>query len=130
MKISKELSTGTLPMLVLSVLGSEDLYGYRIIKILEARQRQCLFAERGHFVSHFARAGAGGLPGELLGRVHRTQEKILPHYKERAQAAGEQKGGVHRFLRHGTESIVICIKGNGKENEERRLCQKGHGTDL
>ena len=31
MKISKELSTGTLPMLVLSVLGSEDLYGYRII---------------------------------------------------------------------------------------------------
>ena len=27
MKISKELSTGTLPMLVLSVLGSEDLYG-------------------------------------------------------------------------------------------------------
>ena len=37
MKISKELSTGTLPMLVLSVLGSEDLYGYRIIKILEAK---------------------------------------------------------------------------------------------
>ena len=130
MKISKELSTGTLPMLVLSVLGERGLVRLPDHQDPGGPQRQCLFAERGHFVSHFARAGAGGLPGELLGRVHRTQEKILPHYKERAQAAGEQKGGVHRFLRHGTESIVICIKGNGKENEERRLCQKGHGTDL
>ena len=39
MKISKELSTGTLPMLVLSVLGSEDLYGYRIIRLLTSTSR-------------------------------------------------------------------------------------------
>ena len=122
MKISKELSTGTLPMLVLSVLGSEDLYGYRIIKILEARSDNAFSLKEGTLYPILHALEQEG--------VHRTQEKILPHYKERAQAAGEQKGGVHRFLRHGTESIVICIKGNGKENEERRLCQKGHGTVL
>lgn len=47
MKISKELSTGTLPMLVLSVLGSEDLYGYRIIKILEARSDNAFSLKEG-----------------------------------------------------------------------------------
>ena len=47
MKISKELSTGTLPMLVLSVLGSEDLYGYRIIKTLEARSDNAFSLKEG-----------------------------------------------------------------------------------
>ena len=47
MKISKELSTGTLPMLVLSVLGSEDLYGYRIIKSLEARSDTAFSLKEG-----------------------------------------------------------------------------------
>ena len=47
MKISKELSTGTLPMLVLSVLGSEDLYGYRIIKILETRSDNAFSLKEG-----------------------------------------------------------------------------------
>ena len=37
MKYSKELLKGTTPVLVMSVLKDEDLYGYKIIKKLEIR---------------------------------------------------------------------------------------------
>ncbi len=37
MKISKELAKGSTPLLVLSLLNDEDMYGYRIIKELEIR---------------------------------------------------------------------------------------------
>lgn len=37
MKYSKELLKGVTPLLVMSVLKNEDLYGYRIIKELEFR---------------------------------------------------------------------------------------------
>ena len=118
MKISKELSTGTLPMLVLSVLGSEDLYGYRIIKTLEARSDNAFSLKEGTLYPILHALEQEGCL-ESYWDFHRAQEKILPYYKERAQAAGEQKGGVHRFLRHGTESIVICIKGKRKRKMKR-----------
>ena len=35
MKICKELISGSIPMMVLSVIKSEDMYGYRIIKELK-----------------------------------------------------------------------------------------------
>lgn len=37
MKISKELSKGTIPTMVLSAIKSEDMYGYKIIKTVEAK---------------------------------------------------------------------------------------------
>ncbi|MGN0530713.1 MAG: PadR family transcriptional regulator [Eubacterium sp.] len=37
MKFSKELSTGTIPTMILSVLKSEDMYGYKITKTLSQR---------------------------------------------------------------------------------------------
>ena len=130
MKISKELSTGTLPMLVLSVLGSEDLYGYRIIKTLEARSDNAFSLKEGTLYPILHALEQEGCLESYWDASTGRKKKILPYYKERAQAAGEQKGGVYRFLRHGTESIVICIKGNGKENEERGLYQESHGADL
>ncbi|MGN0535402.1 MAG: PadR family transcriptional regulator [Eubacterium sp.] len=47
MKVSKELSTGTIPIMVLSVLKSEDMYGYRIIKTLEARSENVFSLKEG-----------------------------------------------------------------------------------
>ncbi len=47
MKISKELSTGTIPIMVLSVLKSEDMYGYKIIKTLEARSENVFSLKEG-----------------------------------------------------------------------------------
>lgn len=47
MKVSKELSTGTIPIMVLSVLKSEDMYGYRIIKALEARSENVFSLKEG-----------------------------------------------------------------------------------
>jgi len=37
MKIRKELAKGSTPLLILSLLSGEDMYGYRIIKELEIR---------------------------------------------------------------------------------------------
>ncbi len=47
MKISKELSTGTIPIMVLSVLKSEDMYGYKIIKTLEIRSDNVFSLKEG-----------------------------------------------------------------------------------
>lgn len=47
MKISKELSTGTIPIMVLSVLKSEDMYGYKIIKTLETRSDNVFSLKEG-----------------------------------------------------------------------------------
>lgn len=46
-KISKELSTGTIPMMVLSVIKSEDMYGYKIIKTLEKRSENVFSLKEG-----------------------------------------------------------------------------------
>ena len=47
MKISKELSTGTIPIMVLSVIKSEDMYGYKIIKTLESRSENVFSLKEG-----------------------------------------------------------------------------------
>lgn len=46
-KISKELSTGTIPMMVLSIIKSEDMYGYKIIKTLEMRSENVFSLKEG-----------------------------------------------------------------------------------
>ncbi len=47
MKISKELSSGTIPIMVLSVIQSEDMYGYKIIKTLEQRSENVFSLKEG-----------------------------------------------------------------------------------
>lgn len=47
MKISKDLSTGTIPIMVLSVISSEDMYGYKIIKTLESRSDNVFSLKEG-----------------------------------------------------------------------------------
>lgn len=47
MKISKELSTGTIPTMVLSIIKSEDMYGYKIIKTLEQRSDNVFSLKEG-----------------------------------------------------------------------------------
>lgn len=47
MKISKELVAGSTPMLVLSVMEKEDMYGYRIIKELEKRSENVFCLKEG-----------------------------------------------------------------------------------
>lgn len=47
MKISKELMTGSIPMLVLSVIEKEDMYGYKIIKELEKRSEDVFCLKEG-----------------------------------------------------------------------------------
>ncbi len=47
MKYSKELTAGTTPMLVLSVMEKEDMYGYKIIKELEMRSEQAFCLKEG-----------------------------------------------------------------------------------
>ena len=66
MRYSKELLKGGTPLLVMSVLDGKDLYGYRIIRELEVRSEKCVPNERGDFVSHSPRFGAGGMPKERL----------------------------------------------------------------
>lgn len=47
MKYSKELLKGTTPLLVLSVLKTNDLYGYRIIRELEIRSEYAFEMSEG-----------------------------------------------------------------------------------
>ena len=47
MKFTKELSSGTIPTMVLSVIKSEDMYGYRIIKTLEERSESAFSLKEG-----------------------------------------------------------------------------------
>lgn len=47
MKYSKELLKGTTPVLVMSVLKDEDLYGYKIIKKLEIRSENVFEMSEG-----------------------------------------------------------------------------------
>ncbi len=47
MKISKDLSTGTIPMMVLSIISTEDMYGYKIIKSLETRSDNVFSLKEG-----------------------------------------------------------------------------------
>lgn len=47
MKYSKELLKGTTPVLVMSVLKDEDLYGYKIIKKLEFRSENVFEMSEG-----------------------------------------------------------------------------------
>ncbi|MBQ9228592.1 MAG: helix-turn-helix transcriptional regulator [Eubacterium sp.] len=47
MRFSKELSAGTIPTMVLSVIKSEDMYGYKIIKTLEVRSDNVFSLKEG-----------------------------------------------------------------------------------
>lgn len=47
MNYSKELMSGTTPMLVLSVIKDEDMYGYMIIKELEKRSESAFVLKEG-----------------------------------------------------------------------------------
>lgn len=47
MKISKELVSGSIPIMVLSVIKSEDMYGYKIIKELETRSEYAFSLKEG-----------------------------------------------------------------------------------
>ena len=47
MKFTKELSAGTIPTMVLSVIKSEDMYGYKIIKTLEERSDNVFSLKEG-----------------------------------------------------------------------------------
>ena len=47
MKYSKELLKGSTPTLVLSILDGADLYGYRIIRELEARSENAFEMSEG-----------------------------------------------------------------------------------
>ncbi len=47
MKINKELMKGSTPMMVLSVIAGEDMYGYKIIKELEERSENTFCLKEG-----------------------------------------------------------------------------------
>lgn len=47
MKYSKELTAGTTPLLILSVMEKEDMYGYKIIKELESRSEKAFCLKEG-----------------------------------------------------------------------------------
>ena len=56
MKISKELISGSTPMLVLSVLKKEDMYGYKIIRELEVRSEYVFSFKEGTLYPNSARS--------------------------------------------------------------------------
>lgn len=47
MKINRELMKGSTPTLVLSVIASEDMYGYKIVKELEIRSENVFSLKEG-----------------------------------------------------------------------------------
>lgn len=47
MKISKELAKGSTPLLVLSVIAREDMYGYQIIKTVEKQSGDVFSMKEG-----------------------------------------------------------------------------------
>lgn len=88
MNIQKELSKGSSSLLVLSVLGTGDMYGYQIIKEIEQRQRICVLVQGGHALSDTPRLRAGGTREVLLaGRRARQKAKILSHHRQRAKCS-------------------------------------------
>ncbi len=47
MKISKDLTTGTIPIMVLSILKKEDMYGYKIIKTINEQSEHVFALKEG-----------------------------------------------------------------------------------
>lgn len=47
MKLSKELITGSIPIMVLSTMENQDLYGYAIIKELKIRSENAFVLKEG-----------------------------------------------------------------------------------
>ena len=47
MKISKELMKGSTPMLILSIISEEDMYGYKIIRELEIKSDNVFSMKEG-----------------------------------------------------------------------------------
>lgn len=47
MKVNRELMKGSTPTLVLSVIASEDMYGYKIVKELELRSENVFSLKEG-----------------------------------------------------------------------------------
>lgn len=47
MKINRELMKGSTPTMVLSVIAGEDMYGYKIVKELEARSENVFSLKEG-----------------------------------------------------------------------------------
>ena len=54
MKINKELMKGSTSILILTLLKSEDMYGYQITQELE-RRSDSTFEMKGDFISYVAR---------------------------------------------------------------------------
>lgn len=47
MKITKELSAGSIPVMVLSTIEKQDLYGYMIVKELKVRSQDVFVLKEG-----------------------------------------------------------------------------------
>ena len=108
MNIQKELSKGSSSLLVLSVLGTGDMYGYQIIKEIE---------QRSEFVFSFKEGTLYPiLHGfELLaGRRARQTAKILSHHRQRAENAQQIDRGlafVFERSRKGDKERVSTLGG-------------------
>ena len=107
MNIQKELSKGSSSLLVLSVLGTGDMYGYQIIKEIEQRS--------GHALPDTPRLRAGGAREVLLaGRRARQTAKILSHHRQRAENAQQIDRGlafVFERSRKGDKERVSTLGG-------------------
>ena len=90
MNIQKELSKGSSSLLVLSVLGTGDMYGYQIIKEIEQRSEFVFSFKEGTLypILHGAREVL------LAGRRARQKAKILSHHRPRTENAQQIDRGL------------------------------------
>lgn len=98
MNIRKELSKGSSSLLVLSVLGTGDMYGYQIIKEIEQRSEFVFsfkegtlypilhaFEQEGLVKSYWQDGGA------------RQTAKILSHHRQRAEMLNKSTEDWHSY---------------------------------
>ncbi|MBQ6544016.1 MAG: helix-turn-helix transcriptional regulator [Clostridia bacterium] len=105
MKINKELAKGSTPLLVLSILSKEEMYGYQIIKTVEKKSGNVFSMKEGTLYPILHSLESGGYLQsywtEVEGRgrkYYKITDKGLKQLEEKQKEWNEFSVAVNRVL--------------------------------
>jgi len=119
MDYDREFLTGTVGVLILSLLTEREMYGYEIVQEAERRSAQTLQLERGHRVSGAPSDGArGSAQSHLARRSHGARAQVLRVDGEGSSPRGVEAQTVGEHLvgdaRHSWRYACVIKRPSGR----------------
>jgi len=105
MKISKELMKGSTATLVLSVLSSEDMYGYKIVKELEARSENVFSLKEGTLYPILHALEEGGCLDSYWVEVENKKRKYY-HITRKGKAMLKEKKEEFKVYSESVQKVL------------------------